>query len=74
MLYDSSIEGNETMDFTIPSFCKLPELLSDSELLEINRKTSTMTFRASDSFDGLTPHDKLLRKLEILQLRGEYRE
>ena len=74
MLYDTGIEGNKTMNFTIPSFCKLPELLLDSELLEIDRKTSTMTFRASDNFDGLSDHDKLLRKLEILQLRGEYRE
>ena len=61
------------MEFTLPSFCKLPESLTGAELLEIDRITSTATYRASDNFDGLTPHEQLLRKLEILRLRGEYR-
>ncbi len=61
------------MDFTLPSFCTLPDSLSDAELVEIDRITSTATYRASDTFEGLTTHEKLLRKLEILQLRGEYR-
>lgn len=59
------------MNFTLPSFCTLPDSLVESQLVETDRETSTATYRTTD-FDGLSEHDKLLRKLEILQMRGVY--
>lgn len=58
------------MDFTLPSFCTLPDSLRSSELLEMDRATATATYRVED-FEGLTPREQLFKKLEIMAMRGE---
>lgn len=57
------------MTYTLPRYVKPGELCKNSEFLEYAGDDAC--YRLAD-FDGLSDHDKLLRKLEIMQLRGSY--
>ncbi len=57
------------MTITLPKYVKVADCIEYAELLEV--AGCDAKYRSND-FDGLSDHDKLIRKLEILQLRGSY--
>lgn len=58
------------MTFTLPNYCRiLPAELDQAELLATT--ADDCTYRLGE-FDGLTAHEKLLKKLAIMAERGTY--
>lgn len=59
------------MTFTLPMYGDAGKIEGLENAVLIGREGEVRRFRLND-FDGLSAHDKLLRKLAIMQARGSY--